>query len=69
MKRGAENQLTKESPHDEDDEIEVCSGLLCANLLPHAHKEIQDPQGFQRADESVLAKRQCAHFNTLLQAT
>ncbi|KIJ67779.1 hypothetical protein HYDPIDRAFT_107273 [Hydnomerulius pinastri MD-312] len=43
MKRGAERQLTKDGPDDDDDDIE----------------EIEDPgQGFRKADETVLAKRQ-----------
>ncbi|KIJ18712.1 hypothetical protein PAXINDRAFT_8954 [Paxillus involutus ATCC 200175] len=44
MKRGAERQLTKDAlDDDDDDDIE----------------EIQDPgQGFQKADDAILAKRQ-----------
>ncbi|KAH7888696.1 hypothetical protein F5I97DRAFT_737112 [Phlebopus sp. FC_14] len=43
MKRSAENQLTKDGQYDEGEEIE----------------EIEGPgQGFQKAEESVLAKRQ-----------
>ncbi|KAG9316618.1 hypothetical protein JVU11DRAFT_2672 [Chiua virens] len=47
MKRGAEQQLTRDNVGDDDDDIQLLT----------KYKEIQDPQGFQKADESTLAKR------------
>ncbi|KAH0827861.1 hypothetical protein J3R83DRAFT_3488 [Lanmaoa asiatica] len=52
MKRGAERQITKDGPDGEDDDDDIESSPA------HVYKEIQDPQGFQKADESALVKRQ-----------
>ena len=67
MKRVAENQLTKDhADHgdDGDDDIQVCSCISChvTHRVDSRQEVNQSNEGFQRADESVLLKRQWVAF-------
>lgn len=58
MKRGAENQLTKDVRDDSDDEIEVLHSVNPIGLLFDLFILQELGEGtFKRADETILASR------------